>query len=405
MSERTIGILSEASSLFSFRHEVRQRNPRSERILRNSFIRTVGKTLQREMFRRKYGFAPQNITVAPTDWCNLNCIDCYASANEKPPEELESSVIDAVIEEANDKWGMLFFTITGGESLSQAMDIAKKHPDTLIQLYTNGTLIDQKIAREMAQMGNIFPLVSIEGLEEETDRIRGNGVYKRVLETMDTLTEEGVVWGISFTLTRNNADVYDNQEFLDTFIKKGAMLGRFLTYMPSGRNASFDKVPTLEQRKKQGDALRKLEQEKIKFYSVDYLNNPSAFGGCAAAGVRYIYVNQSGDVFPCVFTSVPAIFNLKEAYDGVYLKEGLPIKSIEDILIHDPVLKLARQISFRRPIEQSCLLIDKPEEFRDALSNLIAEYPHASFGDFFNRPYGQELLKQYLSKTSATLSV
>jgi MoaA/NifB/PqqE/SkfB family radical SAM enzyme len=405
MNERTMGLMSEASSLFSFRHAVRERNPRSEKILRSSFIRTAGKTLKREIFRRKNGFVPQNITIAPTDWCNLKCVDCYANANENPPEELETSVIDAVIEEASDKWGMFFFTITGGESLSQAMDIAKKHPDTPIQLYTNGTLIDRHIAKEMAQMGNIFPLVSVEGFEEETDRIRGKGVYEKVMEAMDILTEEGVIWGISFTLTRNNADVYDDHKFLDTFIDKGAMLGRFLTYMPSGRNASFDKVPTLEQRKKQGDALRELEREKVKFYSVDYLNNPSSFGGCAAAGARYLYINQSGDVFPCVFTPVPAIFNLKDAHSGAYAKEGLPIRSVEDILIHDPVLKLARQISFRRPTEQSCLLIDNPAEFRNALSDLIANYPSASFGNFFNTPNGQGLLEKYLQRVSGTLSV
>jgi MoaA/NifB/PqqE/SkfB family radical SAM enzyme len=405
MSERTIGLLSEASSLFSFRHAVRERNPKSEKILRDSFIRTAGKTLRREMFRRKHGFAPQNVTIAPTDWCNLSCIDCYANANENPPDELETSVIDNAIEEASDKWGMLFFTITGGESLSQAMDIAKKYPSIPIQLYTNGTLIDHGIAKEMAQMGNIFPLVSIEGLEEETDRIRGKGVYKKVMDAMDILTDEGVIWGISFTLTRNNADVYDNHEFIDTFINKGAMLGRFLTYMPSGRNASFDKVPTLEQRGKQGNALRELEREKVKFYSVDYLNNPGAFGGCAAAGARYLYINQLGDVFPCVFTPIPAIFNLKDAYNGVYAKEGLPIKSIEDILIHDPVLRLARQISFRRPTEQSCLLIDRPEEFRNALNDLIANYPSASFGNFFNTANGQDLLGRYLQRASAILSV
>jgi hypothetical protein len=174
--------------------------------------------------------------------------------------------------------------------------------------------------------------------------------------------------------------------------------------MPSGRNASFDKVPTLEQRKKQGDALKELEREKVKFYSVDYLNNPSSFGGCAAAGARYLYINQSGDMFPCVFTPVPAIFNLKDAYNGVYAKEGLPIRSIGDILIHDPVLKLARQISFRRPTEQSCLLIDNPAEFRNALSDLIANYPSASFGNFFNTPNGQGLLGNYLQRVSEALS-
>ncbi len=328
-------------------------------LIEEKFRQFLSKSKEREIFRRKYGFAPLNITISPTYWCNLSCSDCYSNSLKENSGVLSHDITDRIIKEASEKWAVPFFTLTGGEPLLYAIESAKRHKDALFQVYTNGTLINREVADNLSDLGNIFPLISIEGFKDETNGIRGEGAYDRTMKAMELLTKTKVLWGISFTLTSQNANVYDTDDFLSMVIGKGALLGRFLTYMPVGRNADFRKVPSTEQRKRQGDALRKFNRD---FYTIDYLNNPDLVEGCAAAGLRYVHVDPSGAVHPCVFIPVPAQFNLVGAYEGAY--ENLQINCLEDILVKDPLLQMTRNIAKKRPKDSCCLVIDGPDEFK-----------------------------------------
>jgi len=59
-------------------------------------------------------------------------------------------------------------------------------------MYTNGTLIDKKMAKRMADLGNVVPQVSVEGFEKETDARRGKGVFKKILRAFENMREAGV---------------------------------------------------------------------------------------------------------------------------------------------------------------------------------------------------------------------
>ena len=43
-------------------------------------------------------------------------------------------------------------------------DLFEKHQDTIFQIYTNGTLIDEKMVERFVALGNVIPAISIEGL-------------------------------------------------------------------------------------------------------------------------------------------------------------------------------------------------------------------------------------------------
>ncbi|MBU0460091.1 MAG: radical SAM protein [Nanoarchaeota archaeon] len=378
--------------LGKFLHTLEKRSEKSASLMKTKFEELVRGSLKRWDFKRKHGFVPTNVTFSPTYWCNLECLDCYSGSSDDQRETLNDETTDRAINESSEKWSTLFYTITGGESLHHALKIAKRNPDKLFQLYTNGTLVTERIAERIAQLGNLFPLVSIEGSQEETDNVRGGGTYQKVIDAMDILTEKNVVWGIAFTLTSNNADVYDNG-FLDDFISKGALVGRFLTYMPTGREADFERVPSSEQRNKQGEALRKTNG--TEFYGLDYLNNPGLLKGCQVSGLRYFHIDPKGEIYPCVFLPIPAVFNLSDAYDGVYSREGLDVNCLEDILVRDPMLRLSREIAKKRDYRKCCLVIDNPDEFREACSQLARNFPRSEFGSFFESGYGQQLLETY----------
>ena len=46
--------------------------------------------------------------------------------------------------------------------------------------FSNGTLFDDKLADKIKQLGNVIPMFSVEGFEEETDKRRGKGIFTKV---------------------------------------------------------------------------------------------------------------------------------------------------------------------------------------------------------------------------------
>ena len=143
----------------------------AENLIVNEFIAANPK---RKEFRSRYGFDPPFLMVlSPTMRCNLNCYGCYAGQYPKG-EELETEVIHRVLREGKEM-GIYFVTISGGEPFIRPdlLDIFETHGDMFFQVYTNGTLIDESLAKRLSRLGNVLPAISVEGWEEETDVRRG----------------------------------------------------------------------------------------------------------------------------------------------------------------------------------------------------------------------------------------
>ena len=53
------------------------------------------------------------------------------------------------------------------------MEILAAHPDCYFQVFTNGQFITDEVASELRALGNVTPLVSVEGNEIISDERRG----------------------------------------------------------------------------------------------------------------------------------------------------------------------------------------------------------------------------------------
>jgi len=141
---------------------------------------------------------PATMVISPTKACNLHCVGCYASSGMNTGERLEWDVFNRIITEAETLWNLRFFTISGGEPLAyrsqgrDLLDAAAEHEDSFFMTYTNGTLIDERMAERMAEAGNLTPVISVEGFEARTDERRGKGVFQRILGAMANLRQAGV---------------------------------------------------------------------------------------------------------------------------------------------------------------------------------------------------------------------
>jgi len=206
------------------------------------------------------------------------------------------------------------------------LDIFRKYNDMFFLVYTNGTLINEKLAQELADCANVTPAISVEGFEKETDARRGTGVYRKILAACARLRDVGVPFGISVTATSKNVDVLLSDEFYDFYFEEqGACYMWQFQLMPIGRGKDeLDLMVKPEQRVKLYRKWEKLLSDK-KYCLADFWNSGVLSRGCIAYGRSggYFYIDWHGNVTPCAF--IPYyVDNIYDLYDkGRALSDAL----------------------------------------------------------------------------------
>lgn len=317
----------------------------------------------RERFKREEGYYPPNfIVLSPTMRCNLRCSGCWARMYEDVPH-MEMELLERVIAECKNEFGIRFFTIAGGEPFIRhdLLDLYARHDDCYFQVYTNGVLIDDEIAARLGELGNVAPMLSVEGGPETTDRRRGEGTYKKLVHVRRRLTEEGVLHGYAVTATRENAEEVVSDAFVDEMIDQGALVGWYFHYIPIGHAPDPSLMVTAHQREELRRRVFQLRNEKPIFLA-DFWNDGPAVQGCMAGGKRYLHINPSGDIEPCVFAHF-AVDNVRE-------------KSIREALRHPFMRAIRDGIPYDGNLLRPCMIIDRPEVLRTICSEHGARPTH-----------------------------
>ncbi|MBN2073507.1 MAG: radical SAM protein [Actinobacteria bacterium] len=326
-------------------------------LINNAMIQGQPKRLE---FAKKYGFNPPNLLVmSPTMSCNLKCYGCYAWQYSKK-NDLPYDVCNRIIKEANDI-GLYFFVITGGEPFcwEHLYDFLERHNESFFQIYTNGQLIDDKVAKKLAELGNAVPCISVEGFEKETEARRGKGTWTRIMNAMDALRENGVLFGYSVTATRSNNELVVSDEFTDLFVNKGAFIGWYFNYIPIGKEPDMELMPTPEQRDYRRKKILEIRRNK-NIIVADFWNDGPLVNGCMAGGKNYLHINVNGDVEPCVFVHFAAD-NAKE-------------KSLIEILTSDFFMAFKKRQPYTENHLRPCTIIDNPQVLREIVAETGA-YP------------------------------
>lgn len=247
---------------------------------------------------------PWLILFDPTDACNLHCTGCwsgtYGHKNQLTYEEMDKIVTEGKA------LGAHLYMMTGGEPTVRKKEIlrlAKEHSDCYFALYSNSTLIDDELCKEVVRLGNIAFMLSIEGSEETNDARRGAGHYAAAMNAMDLLRKYGIIFGTSICYTKDNIEAVTSDEFIKFLADKGARFGFYFHYMPIGANAAPSLMPTPNQRKMIIDKIRWVRHGDcdIPFFPMDFQNDGEFVGGCIAGGRNYFHINAQGDAEPCVF--------------------------------------------------------------------------------------------------------
>jgi MoaA/NifB/PqqE/SkfB family radical SAM enzyme len=311
--------------------------------------------------------APITLLMSPTMRCNLSCNGCYA-AEYSPDQDLDRDLLQKIVDEGNDM-GVYLFTMLGGEPFMYTglLDFARENKDAYFQVFTNGTLLDQDLVDELAEVGNVAPMLSLEGTQEMTDLRRGPGVHRQVMEVMDRLGKAGVPFGYSVTVARNNWRILVSDEFIDPLIEKGAMLSWHFLYMPVGRDPSTAPMLTPEERNEFRLAIHHVRDTK-PIFPVDFWGDAPWVNGCIA-GRHYAHITSEGWVEPCIFTHFATDnirdVSLLEAFNSPFFRE------------------IRRRQPFNHNLLMPCMLIDNPEQSREIMALTGANPTHPGAESMF----------------------
>ncbi len=341
-------------------------NPNSrKKIITNYFINSimVGIPKKNKLQEVHDCNIPWAILIDPTTACNLKCTGCWAAEYDKH-DNLSFETIDRIISEGKEL-GIYMYIYSGGEPLSRKKDIiklAEKHDDCMFLSFTNGTLVDEVFAKELARVGNFALAISVEGFEEETDMRRGKGTYNKVMDAMTLLKNEGVPFGFSTCYHKYNTDVVGSNEYIDMLIDKGALFGWYFTYIPIGKDAVVDLIATPEQREYMYHKVREIRETKECFV-LDFWNDGEYVNGCIAGGKNYFHINASGDVEPCAFIH----------YSDTNIHDVSLLEALKS-----PLFRQYRQNQpFNSNHLKPCPLFDNPEKLRDMVNktNAVSTQP------------------------------
>ena len=179
--------------------------------------------------------------ISVTDDCNLACQGCWVTKGEKSTS-LDLKAINKIISDSK-KHGSYFFGILGGEPImyNGLLEIFRSNSDCYFQLFTNGTLLNEKIAAELRQLANVTPLISLEGNETVADIRRGsNRVFERTIKAIETSTSQGLITGVAISVCKSNIEMALSDEFIGLLHSRGVLYLWYYIYRPTGVSPHYE---------------------------------------------------------------------------------------------------------------------------------------------------------------------
>ncbi len=156
--------------------------------------------------------------------CNLRCVMCYTDCFNTPDmlrQELSFHEIVRIMDEIQEA-GCLDLCLTGGELLARRdfLDIYAhaKQKGFLVTVFTNGTLLTEKIADLWVQYPPAMIEISLHGLTKESfERItQGPGSYERCLEGIRLILDRHLPLTLKTSgMTVNRDEILEIKQYVD----------------------------------------------------------------------------------------------------------------------------------------------------------------------------------------------
>jgi len=219
---------------------------------------------------------------------------------EAARESIDLAAMNRLIDDAR-AHGNTFFGILGGEPFMhpEVLDMLSAHPDCYFQVFTNGQFITDKVALALRRLGNVTPLVSIEGREIVSDQRRGKKeVLSKTLRGLQNCLQNRILTGVATSVCQTNIDELLTEEWLRELIHRGVHYVWYHTYRPVGPKMNAQ----LALRPDQLVRVRKFIVEmraKMPIAMIDAYYDHDGQALCPmSTGISH-HINPRGDIEPC----------------------------------------------------------------------------------------------------------
>jgi len=149
----------------------------------------------------------EELAIEVTTRCNSSCLHCFARSGISRNFTLPVDLVKQIMVEGYDV-GYRHLHITGGEPLLwkrlfEALDYGFGVGYETAFMNTNGTLITEEISKRLADYGNFSMSVSLDGPEDQHNRIRGKGSYSRAMRGIEKALNGGNGVTVFTTVTKS----------------------------------------------------------------------------------------------------------------------------------------------------------------------------------------------------------
>jgi MoaA/NifB/PqqE/SkfB family radical SAM enzyme len=296
---------------------------------------------------------PPFLFISIISGCQLRCQGCWVDVSA-PSKHISLEDMNRVITDAK-RHGNSYFGILGGEPFlhPNLIEICESHPDCYFQVFTNGQLITDKVAAQLRRVGNVSPLVSVEGSEIVSDERRGRlNVLSKTLAGLENCRKNRLITGVATSVCRTNIDDLVSENWLRRLIDLGVHYAWFHTYRAVGPSAN----PQLSLTPEQIVKVRRFIVEmrgKLPIAIVDAYWDDKGEALCPmATGVSH-HISPYGDIEPC-----PIIQFAKESiHDG---------QSVFQIMNSSGFLRDFRETAAKAT--RGCVVLERPDLVRDLVS-------------------------------------
>ncbi|MCC6682458.1 MAG: radical SAM protein [Phycisphaeraceae bacterium] len=187
-----------------------------------------------------------------TRTCNLKCVHCYTDSEAKRyPDELTTEQAKAVLDDLA-QFQVPAVLFSGGEPLVRPdiFELAEyaRSRKLHVVLSTNGTLIDEAIARRFVELQFAYIGISLDSATPGIhDEFRGmQGAYQRTMRGFRHCVDAGQKVGLRLTLTRHTAQ--DLDQIFDLIEREGINRACFYHLCPAGRGVNLMALNPAESR-------------------------------------------------------------------------------------------------------------------------------------------------------------
>lgn len=309
--------------------------------------------------RRRHALAKQGehipsfLIASITGTCNLKCQGCYDRANSgcKSTNEMSQDEWWRTFQQAKEA-GIAAILLAGGEPLMRldVLEAAAGVPGILFPVFTNGTMLTDKMLAFFDAHRNLIPIISIEGNAAQTDARRGAGIYDVTMDAMQRMHQVGLLFGASITVTSPTLHDVTAPAFVQDLSLKGCKAIVFVEYVPvDHKDLALDDAQraTLDARV---HALRSQQDMII----ISFPGDEKESGGCLAAGRGFFHINASGGAEPCPFSP--------------YSDTSLRHTSLRDALQSLLFMRLREDGHLMREHTGGCTLFDQAKDVQALLS-------------------------------------